>query len=162
MAFDAFLKLDGIKGESVDAKHKDEIEVLSFSFGVSRADPPAGAGAGAGAGKAHFQDFYFTANTQRSTPQLLLAAAAGTHLKSAVLSVRRAGGAQTEFLKWTLSDVLVTSLQTGGSAHGDALPMDSVALNYGKIELSYQQMSPKGALGTAVTAGWDLKKNVKL
>ena len=108
--FDAFLKLDGIEGESTDAKHKNEIQVLSFGFGVTRSGGPgSGAGgAGGGAGKAQFHDFFFTANTQKSTPKLLLAAASGQHLKSAILSVRRAGGTKQEFLKWTLSDVLVS------------------------------------------------------
>ncbi len=161
MPFDAFLKLDGIAGESTDAKHKNEIEVLSFGFGVTRPGTP-GSGGGAGGGKAQFNDFFFTASTQMSTPNLLLAAAAGTHLKSAVLSVRRASGGKQEFLKWTLSDVQVTSLQTGGSAAGDAQPVDSVALNFRKLAVEYRPVSPKGALGPPVKTGWDLAKNVKL
>ena len=36
MAFDAFLKLDGVKGESFDNTHKGEIDILSFSWGVSQ------------------------------------------------------------------------------------------------------------------------------
>ena len=163
MPFDAFLKLDGIEGESTDAKHKDEIQVLSFGFGVTRSGGPgSGTGSGAGAGKAQFHDFFFTANTQKSTPKLLLAAAAGTHLKSAILSVRRAAGAKPEFLKWTLTDVLVSSLQTGGTGAGDAVPVDSVALSFAKLEVEYRPVSPKGALGAPVKAGWDLTKNTKI
>jgi type VI secretion system secreted protein Hcp len=161
VAFDAFLKLDGIPGESIDAKHKGEIDVLSFSFGVTR-PPDAHVGGGAGAGKAQFQDFFFATNTQISTPKLMQACASGDHFKSAILTVRKAGGAQQDYFKVTLWDVVVSSFQNGGSAQGDAGPADSVGLNFAKIQVQYAQTTPKGTLGPPVTGGWDLKKNVKI
>jgi type VI secretion system secreted protein Hcp len=161
VAFDAFLKLDGIPGESTDAKHKGEIEVLSFTFGVTQ-QPSGHAGGGGGAGRPQFQDFFFAANTQVSTPKLLQACASGQHLKQAIITLRKAGGAQQDFLKWTLWDVVVSSFQTGGSAQGDSGPADSVGLNFAKVRVEYSPTSPKGTLGPPVSGGWDLKKNVKI
>jgi type VI secretion system secreted protein Hcp len=159
--FDAFIKLDGIPGESLDSKHKGEIAVLSFSFGVTQpgAGHPAG---GTGTGRPQFQDFFFAANTQLSTPKLMQACASGQHFKSAILTVRKAGGGQHEYFKVTLSDVVVSSFQTSGSPQGDAAPTDSVGLNFAKIQVQYSPTSPTGALGQPVSGGWDLKKNVKL
>jgi type VI secretion system secreted protein Hcp len=154
-AFDYFLKIDGIAGESVDSKHKDEIDVLSWSWGESQ---PAAAGPGGGAaGKVAMNDLHVSANLSQAGPQLLLACASGKHLKSAVLSGRRGGKAQAEFLTFSLSDVLVTAYQTGGTT-ADA-PLDSVSLSFSKIEMTYQQQSAKGGPGATTRAGWDRKAN---
>jgi type VI secretion system secreted protein Hcp len=160
MAFDAFLKLDGIPGESTDAKHKDEIEVLSFSWGVSNSGAVAHGGGG-GAGKATFQDFSFMSRLQRSSPKIWLACATGEHIKSAVLTLRKAGGEITgaEFYKVTLTDVLVSSFQESGSEGGDDVPFDSFSLNYAKIRTDYTLVNQKGSLGGTTSAEFDLSKN---
>lgn len=126
MAVDYFLKVDGIPGESQDAKHKDEIEVLSWSWGESTA-VPSGPGSGAGSGKVQFQDFHFTSLISKASPKLMGACASGKHIKNAVLTARRPGGGKAEFLTFAFSDVLVASYQTGGD-EDNALPVDSVAL----------------------------------
>jgi len=161
VAFDAFLKLDGVQGESTDAKHRDEIEVLSFSFGVSQAGG-APTGGGGGAGKASFTDLHFVARTQKSSPRLFVACASGEHFKQAVLTLRKAGGKQQEYLTLTFSEVRVSSFQEAGSADGDEGPLDQVTLGYGKIAIEYRPAGPKGALGSPVRGGWDLKANKKL
>ena len=71
-----FAKIGDIKGESLDAKHKDEIEVLSFSWGVAT-PPPAGGGGGGGAGKPIFQDLTIVHGIDKATPALLQACATG-------------------------------------------------------------------------------------
>ena len=114
MAIDAFLKIDGIPGESVDAKHKGEIDVLAFSWGVSQAGS-AGSGGGGGAGKAVFDDLLVVAHTSKASPLLWQACASGKHVKSAVLTCRRPGKSPVEFLKITLTDVLVASYELDGS-----------------------------------------------
>src|SRR5256885_4223522 len=113
-AFDYFLKLDGIPGESADAKHKGEIDVLSWSWGESQ-EIAAAPGGGLGAGKVAMTDLHVSANLSKASPQLLLACAAGTHINSAVLTGRKPGKGQTEFLTFSLSDVLVSGYQTGGA-----------------------------------------------
>ena len=160
MAVDYFLKLDGIAGESKDSKHKDEIELASFSWGAAHATGP-GSGAGAGAGKVAIQDFHFVMRTSKASPKLFLACASGQHLKSAVLTARKAGKDQQEFYVVKLTDVLVSSYQIGGVEDGD-VPTETVSLNFTKIELQYKPQSPSGQLGTAITAGWDVKGNKAL
>jgi type VI secretion system secreted protein Hcp len=160
MAIDYFLKIEGVSGESLDAKHKGEIDVEAWSWGETNAVPLGAPGGGSGAGKVQMQDFNFTARTSKASPNLMLACASGKHLKSAVLTARKAGKPQAEFLTFSLSDVLVSAYQTGG-AEGEVVPMDSVSLNFSKIQVEYKQQNPDGSLGTSVKAGWDVRQNKK-
>jgi type VI secretion system secreted protein Hcp len=156
-AADYFLKIDGIEGESQDSKHKAEIEIQSFSFGATQTGSFA-AGGGGGAGKVSMQDFHFTVPVNKSSPKLMLACASGQHIKKAVLTVRKAGKEQQEYLKYTFSDILVSSYQTGGGG-GDVMPVDQISLNFAKIEHEYKEQKADGTLGGSVKAGWDLKQN---
>ena len=149
-----FLKIDGIAGESHDAKHKDEIDVVSYGWGLTHA-PTAPAGGG-GAPRAKFQDFHFTMNVNRASPPLFLACANGRHIKTATLSVRKSGGTQVEYLKIKLTDVLVSSFEEGGAGPGTE---ETVGLNFARIELDYTPQSATGAPGAVVEAGWDMKTN---
>ena len=159
-AVDFFLKIDGIDGESADSKHKGEIDVLSWSFGVSNSGSMS-TGGGGGSGKASFNDFNFVMTVNKASPKLKLACASGEHIKKAVLTCRKAGKDQQEFLKYTFSDILVSSFQQGGSNSGDVIPTDQISLNYAKIETEYKAQKPDGTLDGAIKAGWDLKGNVK-
>src|SRR5215210_4691632 len=159
MAVDYFLKIDGVAGESKDSKHKDEIELEAFSWGASQA-VHAGGGGGA-AGKVSMQDFHFVMRTNKASPKLFLACASGQHVKSAVLTARKAGKEQQEYLVYKFTDLLVSSYQTGGSEGGD-VPVDQVSFNFSKIEVQYKPQSPTGQLGAAVSAGWDVKANKAL
>ena len=156
-AVDYFLKIDGIEGESQDDKHKNEIDVLSWSWGENQHGTSA-AGGGGGAGKVSMQDFHFVMKVSKASPKLMLACATGEHIKKAVLTARKAGKEQQEYLKVTLSDLLVSSYQTGGSGHGDVVPTDQVSLNFSKIEVVYKEQKADGSLGGATPAGFDLKK----
>lgn len=159
-AVDYFLKLQGIDGESTDAKHAGEIEVLSWSFGATQAGS-FGAGSGGGAGKVQMQDFHFVMKINKASPKLMLACATGEHIKSAKLTCRKAGGDQQEYMSMTLSDALVSSYQTGGSA-GDAIPTDQFSLNFSKIEYEYKPQKQDGTLDSPVKTGYDLKANKKI
>lgn len=157
---DYFLKLEGIEGESTDDKHKNEIDVLSWSWGETQSGTAAHGG-GSGAGKVSMQDFHFTMRVNKATPTLLLACATGQPFASAELVCRKAGGAQEEYLKYTFSDVLVSSYQTGGAA-GDTIPTESISLNYAKMEVEYKPQKPDGTLDSPVKVGYDLKANKKI
>ena len=160
MAFDAFLKLDGISGDSFDKSHPGEIEVLGWEEGLTHPVSRGGAGGGAGAGKATFQDFHFTARLSSATPKLLLACASGQHVKTATLSCRKAGGEQVfEFLKFVLDDVLVSSVKSGGSSADQVV--DTFTLNFAKIHVFFSTQSATGAPGGTTSAGWDLANNKK-
>lgn len=159
MAVDYFLRIDGIPGESKDAKHKDEIEALAFSWGVSGSESAA-PGGGGGAGKAVFEDLLVVARTSKASPKLWLACAGGQHIKSATLTCRKAGQAQLEFLKITLTDVTITSYEIDGS--DEELPLDQIALSFGKVETAYTAQGPSGKAQPPVKAAWDLKKSAKV
>ncbi len=136
--FDAFLKLDGIKGESADAKHKGEIDIMSFSWGVAQTGTSA-TGGGGGAGKVQFQDIHFVKKTDAASPLLMLNCANGAHIKEANFVVRKAGGAQLEYLKIKLTDILISSFKDHGRMRsrtpGDEIPKESITLNFAKVEV---------------------------
>lgn len=157
MAVDYFLKIDGIEGESGDAKHKNEIDIQSWSWGESNSGSHA-YGGGGGAGKVSMQDFSFTMNVNKSSPKLVLACASGQHIKNALLTCRKAGKEQQEYLKIKFTDLLVSSFQTGGSS-GAEVPIDSISLNFAKIEYEYYPQKEDGTLGSKVPVHWDLKQN---
>jgi type VI secretion system secreted protein Hcp len=157
MAVEYFLKIDGIQGESVDAKHKGEIELESFGVGVDQT--AAHLGAGGHAGKARFTDFHFVARASKASPQLFLACAGGRHIANALLTCRRGDAAKQEFLHMKMGDVRVSSYAIKGEDAG--FPQDEVSLNYLKLELEYKAQKPDGSLGQSTKAGWNLKLNEK-
>jgi type VI secretion system secreted protein Hcp len=158
---DYFLKLEGIDGESADHKHKGSIDLESWSWGETQTGT-ASAGGGGGAGKVSMQDFHFVMKNNKASPKLMLACANGEHIKKAVLTCRKAGKEQQEFMKVTMTDLLVSSYQTGGSNHGDIIPLDQISLNFSTVKFEYKEQKADGTLGGAVEAGWDVKANKKL
>lgn len=155
-----YLKIDGIDGESQDSKHKNEIELESFSWGETNSGSHAGGGGG-GTGRVAMQDFHFTMRANKASPKLFLACATGEHIKKALLTATKAGKQQQDYLKWTFSDFTVSSYQTGGSG-GDIIPIDQVSFNFAKVEVEYKEQKPDGSLGGSVTAGWKVKENTKV
>jgi type VI secretion system secreted protein Hcp len=160
MAFDSFLKFDSIEGESTDKGHEKQIEVMSFSWGLSQTGTMA-FGGGGGAGKVQFNDFNFNSNMSKASPKLFLACATGEHIKWATLSGRRAGGeGNQDYLILKMTDVMISSYQSSGA--GGNSPTDAVSMAFAKIEFTYKPQNADGSLGQPVTAGWDLKANKKV
>ncbi len=160
MAMDMFIKIDSLQGESKDSTHKNEIDVLAWSWGASNSGS-AHVGGGAGAGKVNVQDLSFTKYIDKSTPDLLLTTCNGKHWDQAVLVVRKAGETPLEYLKITMSEVLVTSISQGGSGGEDRLT-ENVTLNFAKVKVDYVEQSAKGAKGATPSMGWDISQNVKM
>ena len=160
MAVDMFLKLDGIKGESKDAKHKEEIHIESFSWGLSQQGTFSSAGGG-GAGKVQSTDLTVMKVLDKSTPLLMQHICGGKHIKDGLLTVRKAGDKPLEYLKIKLTDILVSSIQHSAGG-GSELTMESLSLNFAKFELAYVEQKPDGSGEPPVPAGWDLKKNEKV
>ncbi len=156
-AVDYFLKIDGIDGESTDAKHKNWIELESFSWGETQTSGPGGGG-GKGAGKVQMQDFHLVTRVNKASPKLFLACANGQHMKMATLVARKAGKDQQEYLIYKMTDVLVSSYQVGGS-HGEQAPMDQISFNFSRIEFEYRPQKGDGSLDAPIHAGWDVKEN---
>jgi type VI secretion system secreted protein Hcp len=161
MAVDYFLKLDGVDGESADDKHKGEIDLESWSWGAAQ-HGSHGAGGGGGAGKVQVQDFQFVMKMNKASPRLMLACATGEHIPKAVLTCRKAGKQQQEYLKITMSDVLVSSYQTSGSAHGAIVPLEQISVNFAKVEMECKEQKADGSLGGAITGGYNVKENKKI
>lgn len=134
MAFDAFLKLTDIKGESQVKGFEDQIQIESFHWGV--ANSGSFSGGGGGAGVASRQDFLFTAASSKASPKLFVTCVTGKHIKEGLLTLRSAGGSQTTFSTIKLTDLLISVYDQAGSDDG-ATPMDEFALRYSKIEFAY-------------------------
>lgn len=163
MAVDAYLLIDGIKGESLDDAHKDEIEVSSFSFGVSQIGTGVGTAGGQSGGRADFQDFSFSKPLDASSPSLYLACAEGKVHPKATLTCCRAGGDRLDFFVVEMEDVMITNVSPSGSGGGGDVPYESVTMGYGKITWTYTQQDPTtGGASGDVSAGWDLKINKKI
>lgn len=158
---DYFLKIDGVEGESTAKGHEGEIEVLSWSWGVSNSASHS-TGGGAGSGKATFQDISITKVLDKSSPQLFLATASGKHYPTATLKAAADTNkdGKLDYYVIKLTDVLVSSYQQSGASGGDK-PTESISLNFAKIEITYLPQKPTGSADTSVKAGWDLVKNEK-
>lgn len=142
---DAFLKLDGIKGESTDKAHKDEIEITSVSWGC-HSSGSMGSGGGGGVGQAIFSDFTFTKRVDLASPKLALIAARGEHIKTAKISIRKAGGAAgpVDYQIYDLEKVYVTGVQISGGEGGEFF--ETLTLSPSKFKWEYKQQGDDGSL----------------
>jgi type VI secretion system secreted protein Hcp len=159
MAVDMFLKIDGIKGDSVDDKHAGEIEVLSWSWGVTQTGTTH-SGTGGGAGKANVQDVTITKYLDRSTPILLKHCLSGIHIKEALLTVRKAGGKPLEYVKVKMKDALVSSIHPGGSGHDERLT-ETLGLNFSVVEFDYVPQKADGSGDASIPITWNIAKNAE-
>ncbi|NOX42499.1 MAG: type VI secretion system tube protein Hcp [Gammaproteobacteria bacterium] len=158
MAVDMFIKIDDIKGESIDDSHADEIDLLAWSWGMSQSGTTH-SGAGGGAGKVNVQDLSFTHYTDKASPNLMKMCCNGTHFKEATLVVRKAGKTPLEYMKIIMEDGLISSVSTGGSGGEDRLT-ENVALNFSKFKTEYVPQKGDGSGDASVIIGWDIAKNV--
>ena len=160
MAIDMFLKIDGITGDSLDSKHKGEIDILSWSWGMST--PVASRlGSGGGAGKVNMQDISVTKFCDSASNAIMLASANGQHIKTCTLLSRRGAGTQINYVALTLTDVIVTSVSLGGSGGEDRFT-ENVTLNFSKVKFEYTPQKQDGSADAVKTFGWDLAANQKM
>lgn len=160
MAFDTFLKIDGVEGDSQAAGFEKQAEILGFSWGASNPTTVAMSGAGLSAGKVSVSAFNITKYSDKSSARLFSACCKGDHFPKAVVSLRKATGegGQGAYLTYTFTDVMVESIQWSGSSGGDETPMESIALVFGKVEIEYKAQGADGKLAVAGQAAWDLVK----
>lgn len=162
MAFDAFLKIDGIDGESTDDKHKNWIEILSFSWGLTQ--PATGSGSSGGARSSErvtASDFSIVKTIDKTTPKLMEKVCNGEHIKEIKLELCRNTGAKEKYAEYVMKDVLISSWRPGGSAQGgETLPLEEVTFNPGEMKLTYVITDQKtGKAGGNVQAGYSFVEN---
>jgi type VI secretion system secreted protein Hcp len=155
MAVDFYLKLDSIDGESADADHKDEIQLLSFSWGGSQVTSVAGTG-GSGAGKADLADLSIMKNMDKASAPIFKALLSGTHIKTGVLSAVKTGAGGKPFLKITFEELFITSQQISASSE---IPSEGVSFSYNKIKVEYSTQNEDGILTATGAVNYDLKAN---
>ena len=141
MAFDAFLKIGTICGESSDQNHSQWIEILSFSCGVTQtATGSASSGGARTAERCNLQDFSVVKALDDSSPLLFKSCAAGEHISEVKLEICRATGDKAKYMEYKMADVVITSVRPGGAAQGgETLPLEEVSFNFGKITLTYSE-----------------------
>lgn len=162
MAFDTFMKIDGIPGESMDEKHKDWIEIISFSHHVEQpASATASSVGGATAERVNHGTFNIVHQMDKATPKMFEACCTGKHIKEVTIEFCRAGGDKVKYMEIKLEQVLISSVSESGSSSGESgFPADAISLSYGKIKWTYtQQKREDGSAGGNVSAGWDLTAN---
>jgi len=157
MAVDMFLKLDDVKGESRDAKHKDAIEVLAWSWGMTQTGTMH-IGSGGGTGKVGVQDLSITKYIDKATPSLTMYCCNGKHFKEGVLIVRKAGAKPLEYLKITMKEIIVTSVSTGGSG-GEERLTENISLNFAEFKSEYVPQKADGSADSTITAAWHIAEN---
>jgi type VI secretion system secreted protein Hcp len=152
MATDIFIKIKDCPGESTDDKHKEWIELLSFQTGVSQ--PAAGSrstSGGASGGRCDHSDFVIVKQLDKASPKLALFCSNGKNIGDIEIVLCHASEDKHEYMHYTLKDVIVSSVSTGGGS--DGLPSETVSFNFGEIvwkytEFDHKTNAKKGALET--------------
>ncbi len=160
MAVDMFLKLDGIKGESKQTGHKDEIDIYSWSWGLTQSGSWS-MGGGGGSGKVNVSDLSVSKKLDSSTAKITATACKGDHIATGVLTCRKAGGTQLEYLKIELTDIIVTGIQTSGAGMGDEV-METLSLNFGQFKCTYKEQDEKGQGTNPQVYGYNVKEGKPL
>jgi len=160
MALDMHLKLEGgdvkFAGESKHVKHKDQIQLLAWSWGLSQSGS-FGNGSGGGAGKANVQDISFTKYVDKSTTSFIKALVTGAHMDTVTLAVSKAGGKQEDYLTIKLTSAMITSYSTGGSGGEDMLT-ENISISFAKFDIEYFAQNDKGAVASAGTVGYSVEE----
>jgi type VI secretion system secreted protein Hcp len=157
---ECFLRIDGVAGDSVDARHRGEIDLVTWSLGVTTPVAPGSATGGASVGRPDFQPLKAVHRLDRAVPALIQLGAAAQHIPGAILTCRRPGKDAADYFKITLQDVLITGVRLSDSA--EAQPSAELTLVYGRITIEYRPQNPDGTLGQPVGTGWDVRANRRL
>ena len=157
MAVDILLKLDGVKGESKIDKHKEEIDVLSWSWGCSQSGTTH-VGGGGGSGKVAVQDIHITKYLDAASSTLLRFSCNGKHVAKGTLLVRKAGENPVNYLQIDMDEIIITSVTMGGSGSEDRLT-ENISLNFSKFKYEYFTQEDTGSKGKSAPLTWDIASN---
>ncbi|MCW6509313.1 Hcp family type VI secretion system effector [Lichenifustis flavocetrariae] len=157
MAVDILLKLDGVKGESKIDEHKEEIDVLSWSWGASQSGTTH-TGSGGGSGKVAVQDVHITKYLDAASSTIMRFCCNGKHVAKGTLLVRKAGEKPVDYLKLDMEEIIITSVTTGGSGGEDRLT-ENISLNFAKFKFEYFTQEDSGSKGKSAPLSWDIAAN---
>jgi len=158
---DMFLKLDGIEGEAKDKDHKNEIDVLAWSWGMSNMGT-FHTGGGGGTGKVNFQDISITKYVDKASEVLKNRCATGKHINTGKLVVRKSGDEKPlEYIVMEFEKIMVTSIALGGGS-GEEQLTESVSLNFAVVKTQYTVQDDKGTGAQPSNFGWNIEEHVKL
>jgi type VI secretion system secreted protein Hcp len=165
-ADDIFLRMDPVRGESVDARHRGEIDILSYAQSMAGPFAHGTTSSGAGAGKTVCGPVTLMKYVDQASPDLILSAANGRHYPKAVITFRKSGQAAFEYYKVTLEDVVVTEVEQSDSKISFPNPatpraMEKVSLLGRTFAFEYVAQTQTGAAGAQPKAGWDCVANAK-
>jgi len=157
MAIDMFLKVDGVSGETKDAKHAGCVDALSFNWGANQ---PGNMhiGGGGGAGKVTFNDLNVQAYIDKATPTIMQFCASGKHVSAVTLTICKAGGNPVEYTQIELQDVIVTGTDFNGAGSADRI-LVNYRFQAAKVKLHYWEQTSQGGKGPETQSGWDIKAN---
>ena len=156
--WDAFLTVEGVSGESTREGHEGEIELFSFDFGGSNPSS-IGVGSGGGTGTASLRSFNFMKKTDAASAELFQHMCSGKHFPTAKVTLyKAAGGKALDYLTFEFEECYVDNLDWSGSQGGDAIPMESVAMSFGKVTVTYNEQKGDGTKGGAHVGSWDIRK----
>jgi type VI secretion system secreted protein Hcp len=162
MAFDAFLKIDGIPGESTDDKHKDWIEILSYDLGMDQPSSATDSSAGGGTTeRVNIHDFAVVKHLDKASAKLYENCCNGKHIANVTLELCRAGGDKLKYLEVKMENVVISKANSNGASQAsDGFPTENVSFNFAKVKWTYtQQKRADGSGGGNVAGGWDLTAN---
>lgn len=155
---DFFLKLEGVVGESQDSTHQGEIDVLDFNYNVYQPGTMGYAGGG-GTGKVAISLFTITCRQEKAVETLKLKSSKGDHVPSGQFTARKAGGEQQEYLKIFFKDLILTSVNQGGSS-GSPQRSVNLSFDFAAFKSEYYPQKGDGSLDAPITFEWDCKKNI--
>ncbi|MEO6562658.1 MAG: type VI secretion system tube protein Hcp [Nitrosospira sp.] len=142
---DMFLKIESggpIKGETQDENHKDEIDVIDWSWGMQAKTALSGGGASP---KATLNELSIVKQVDSASTGLMSAMRNNELIKKAVLTVRKAGGDPHEYFKITIEKGRITSLDVDTSSFvSSGYLSERLSLAFQKISVEYVPQGREG------------------
>lgn len=158
MAWDAYLTIEGVSGESKREGHEGEIEIISFSFGAHNPSS-VGTGGGGGTGTVNLSSFSIMKKSDAASAELFQHCCDGEHFPTGTLTLYKSGGGggPLDYLVYKFEEMYVTSIQWSGADGGDPVPHESVDFDFGRVEITYAEQNPDGTRGGDHVGSWDVR-----
>lgn len=160
MAWDAYLTIEGVSGESQRSGHEGEIEIISFDFGASNPSS-VGVGSGGGTGTVSLSPFTVVKKTDAASAELFMKCCTGEHFPTGKLTLYKSGGsAALDYLVYDFEELYVSAIQWSGADSGDPVPQEVVNFDFGRVEITYAEQNPDGTRGGDHVGSWDVRTGV--